>query len=463
MPYEDELAGYEPLRRIAESERVQELLRRQRVRDEPEESPSDSTSLNQLSFDDLEGSAWQPDLVLAVDGSHHEEKVENGFPGAEVSYITVAAVLLDMEKVRELDQHRPVDPVKFRETEEAASVDSALPGCNIVVDDETSARSSLRKLLHETLRDERAFPGCESLLDTYEALLEHKPDASHRQRCPYVRDRNCISESQEYERGKGIYTCPCHLERNLYSTDALRIHERMAPAGSNGEIFGEIMQVLERLWIVHVLRSLEQKGWLSTLGRLAVIIDGPLAVFGQPAWISQAIIQELSRLNEKAVRKTGGHNILMLGIEKSGLFVNHLEQLDTSEEGAEDVLPNREVFLIDDDYIKEKIIFSDSEKAYGEHTYFGRKFFYKTDSGSLIVASLPFLNDYHQNMNHANPDQFPRLKDALTLLDQLASSRYPNSVDPLISAHAEAAIPLNLGEQILSEIAHKLLEEDNDD
>mgnify|MGYP007038819773 FL=1 len=148
---------------------------------------------------------------------------------------------------------------------------------------------------------------------------------------------------------------------------------------------------------------------------------------------------------------------------KSGLFVNHLEQLDTSEEGAEDVLPNREVFLIDDDYIKEKIIFSDSEKAYGEHTYFGRKFFYKTDSGSLIVASLPFLNDYHQNMNHANPDQFPRLKDALTLLDQLASSRYPNSVDPLISAHAEAAIPLNLGEQMLSEIAHKLLEEDNDD
>lgn len=64
----------------------------------------------------------------------------------------------------------------------------------------------------------------------------------------------------------------------------------------------------------------------------------------------------------------------MLGIEKSGLFVNHLKQLDTSEEGAEDVLPNREVFLIDDDYIKDKIIFSDSEKTYGEHTYFGRKF-----------------------------------------------------------------------------------------
>ena len=79
MPYEDELAGYEPLRRIAESDRVQELLRRQRVQDEREDLSSISASLNQFSFDDLEGSAWQPDLVLAVDGSHHEEKVESGF------------------------------------------------------------------------------------------------------------------------------------------------------------------------------------------------------------------------------------------------------------------------------------------------------------------------------------------------------------------------------------------------
>lgn len=455
MPYENEFASYGPLRRLAESERVQELLRRQRV--ERESGISDGgASLPRFSFEDIEHSTWQPDLVLAIDGSHHEETVENGFPGAEVSYITVAAVLLDMAKVRKLDQHRPVDPVKFRKTEQAASVDSALPGCNVVIDEEASAKSSLRKVLYETLKGERAFPGCESLLDTYQALLRYKPRRSRRQqRCPHK--ENCISEDREYKRGDGVYTCSCRLERDLYSTDALRIHERMAPAGSNGDIFSEIMQVLERLWVVHVLRSLEQKGWLSTLSRLAVVIDGPLAVFGQPAWLSQAIAQELARINKKALQETGGPGLLMVGVEKSGLFVNHLQQLDTNEHGIEGVLPKREAFLISDAYIKQNIIFSDSDKTYGQHTYFGRKFFYKTASGASIVASVPFLNEDHRDMNRAEPDQFPRLKDALALLDQLASSRYPNSLAPLISAHAEAAIPLNLGEKILAEIARKLM------
>lgn len=456
MPYENEYASYGPLRRIADSKRVKDLLSRQRVNRTLDQAATEEAALSRFATDDAD--PWQPDLVLAIDGSHHEEAVENGFPGAEVGYITVAGVLLDMEKVRELDQHRPVDPVKFRKTEEASSVDSAFPGCNIIIDDEVSARSSLRKVLYETLESKRAFPGCESLLDTYEALLEYKPLSSYPQRCPHTRDDNCIEDDQEYKRGKGAYPCPCRFERDLYSTDALRIHERMAPAGSNGEIFGEIMQVLERLWVVHVLRSLEQKGWLSTLGSLAVVIDGPLAVFGQPAWLSQAIAAELARLNE-AVRRETGDDLLILGIEKGGLFVDHLEQLDTNERGASGKLPRREALLIDDSYIKENVIFSDSDKTYGEHTYFGRKFFYKTKSGALIVASLPFLDEKHRMMDRAAPEQFPRLGDALAVLDQLASLRYSNALSPLISAHAEAAIPLNLGGQILADIARKLMKE----
>jgi hypothetical protein len=47
-------------------------------------------------------------------------------------------------------------------------------------------------------------------------------------------------------------------------------------------------------------------------------------------------------------------------------------------------------FLPTDDYIKQRVIFSDSAKRYGTDTYFGRKFFYKTQSGARIVANVPF-------------------------------------------------------------------------
>jgi hypothetical protein len=64
-------------------------------------------------------------------------------------------------------------------------------------------------------------------------------------------------------------------------------------------------------------------------------------------------------------------------------------------------------------------------------------------------------------LQSVTPADFPRLADILNLLDKLASSRYPNSISPLISAHAEAAIPLNLGKRILEDIAREIRERTN--
>ena len=44
----------------------------------------------------------------------------------------------------------------------------------------------------------------------------------------------------------------------------------------------------------------------------------------------------------------------------------------------------------------------------------------------------------------------------MSLLDQLVSNRYPNSISPLVSAHAEAAIPLNLGTRLFEDIAKEI-------
>jgi hypothetical protein len=66
------------------------------------------------------------------------------------------------------------------------------------------------------------------------------------------------------------------------------------------------------------------------------------------------------------------------------------------------------------------------------------------------------LNDYHANTLTAEVNQFPRLGDACALLNNLVSSRYHNSISPLISAHSEAAIPLSLGKRIFDDIAREI-------
>jgi hypothetical protein len=248
MPYEGEFASYKPLRRLVESERVNKLLGSYRVQSSAERA----NALETLKPIQMPCSIWMPTWILGIDGSHAEVEIRNGFPGAEASYVTVASVLLNVAKLRELDQQRPVDPKEFRTTERAESIDCALPGCNVISEGEESAKSSLRKSLFEVFQSVRMSVEGESLLDTYEALLEHKPVTSPPQKCPY---EGC-PEKRDFLRDMGQYKCSCSLARTLYSTDALRIHERMNPEGTNGAIFAEIMQTLERVWVIHILRTM---------------------------------------------------------------------------------------------------------------------------------------------------------------------------------------------------------------
>lgn len=455
MPYGGEYAQYIPLKRILESEQVKKLKERARtITQDAKERIKAATVVA-----DIEPSQYVPDFIIAIDGSCLPVTVENGFPGAEMGCITVASVLLDLAKMRELDKERPADPRKVRETRETSSIEKIVPGANIVVDEEESADASLRKVLFEVFSDTRVSDQSESLLDTYEVLLKYKreqTDEKRRQKCPYGYKDDENSCVQAYEPKSGAYACGCDKKLALYSTDALRVYENMQSGGSNSSLYTEIMQVWERVWIIHTLRTLEQRKLLPMLKRLAIVVDGPLAVFGHPAWLSDAIYQELKRINEKAKRINNGLDLLIIGVEKTGTFVDHFAKLDESSEGQQGILEPRTALLLNDDYIKKNVIYSDSKKVYGAATYFGRKFLYKTSSGARIVPSLPFLTEEHKNTQKADIDQYPRLADALSILNQLVSVQYPNSLMPLVEAHAEAAIPLHLGTQLLEQLMRKI-------
>lgn len=450
MPFENEFAKYEPLRRIVESEKVKQIQERYKLRD----LPDDEQELESIPASDLQPSDWQPDMVIAIDGSHMEVPAKNGFPNAEIGYVAVASVLTFIDKIRELDKQEFIDPVELRKAEKTESFDSVFPGCNVILDNEVTSMASMRKAVYEEFKNYKVFADGESLLDTYEVLFRHKRvvEDSRKPKCP-IDDFDC---KKDLVYNDGVYKCACG-KYELYSTDALRLHELMNPLGSNGEMFGQIMFTLEKLLLIHILRSFEKNNWLDTLKRIAFILDGPLAVFSTASWLTKSITVELNRINEIAKNKNG-QDILVLGVEKTGTFVNHFEEIDRKATGEPNRVPNQSVILLYHNYIKEKIIFSKSDKHYGVDTYFGRKFFYKTKTGQRLVGTVAFFNTYQQNLKTAHVNQFPRIADAISLLDQLASSRYPNAITPISSAHSEASIPLNLGKRILENIAKELMQ-----
>src|SRR5437763_7429196 len=241
MPYEGEFAGYRPLQRIVETERVQGLLRKSRVFQPNLNGGSISPKPAPPADHGL------PSYVVAIDGSNAEVDVRTGYPGAKVGYCTVASVLVNMRQVDRLDEGRPADPVEFRKTEEAATIDAALPGTNVITRSHGSARDSFREsvfdVLHDVIVDEEDRS---PLLDTYEALLAHKP-VTRQQVCPYSHD-GCI---EHLSVPAGVSVCTCGLKRPIYSTDALRVHERFADFGTNGEAFGLVTEIWARVLMIH--------------------------------------------------------------------------------------------------------------------------------------------------------------------------------------------------------------------
>jgi hypothetical protein len=474
MPYVNEFAQHKILGRFTENPEIKKLLATCK---EPVFPDSES-----LPTCIIERKNWKPKYVVAIDGSHKEIPYDSGFPGAELSFISIATVLINVEKLIAESGKPTIDPVEFNKIQTAYTLAAAMPSANMVREGFPDARASFRDTWSKVLENTRPADKSETLQETYLALLNHKPTNSN-QKCPLM--DLCSQEeppSPNYE--AGVCACgkfPVHL------VDALRIHERFTDNGSNGESFGEVMRVLEHLLLVGYLRHMErickESGNWTMFEDTAIVMDGSLAVFGHPAWLSQSIKKELARINAIVIEKTGGE-MLVFGIEKSGRFFDHWCRLDMKsnqdfrreqERGKKDdgtisgfvaVEPGRlakqSVLLVEDAYIKKYVVPSESDKPHGKDTYYGRPFLYKTSTGAMIVGISAILTSEQDNRSTAHPEQFPRLPDILDLLDLLVSMRYPNAVIPLIAAHAEAAIPLQMGEKVLDKLAREHVRKSTD-
>lgn len=60
------------------------------------------------------------------------------------------------------------------------------------------------------------------------------------------------------------------------------------------------------------------------------------------------------------------------------------------------------------------------------------------------------VNGRSADVEDVSPAAFPRLGDALNVLDHLSTCLYQDGFMPLVRAHAHAAIPLKRGTDILA-------------
>lgn len=385
-------------------------------------------------------------FIIAIDGSTVTERVQNGFPKAEAALFHAAVILIKLDELAKFDINHIPSPSQLRDMEEVKTMSEVLPGPNVVGKEKTE--DTPKKFFRSTVRrglDSKLESDHESLLETFLAITK---DGSNKEfQCPL---EDC---DLKITRPTIDTVCPCTNQEQLYPSDSLRMHERFYDNTSSEQAFTAFRLVVEHLLLVNVLRFFHQNGLFHRFDEIAFIMDGPLAIFGMPAWLKDYIQLEVERIHNDLISR-GHAGLLLMGMEKSGEFVDHFEELDwLQSDGRRQRFENGSTLVPTTEYIYRHIRPNpNTQKAYGQAVYYGRKVLYKSRAGQHAVVMTPIVNKVGRRPNSTRLSVFPRLGEVLDIVDDLYTHLYQDGFIPLVRAHAHAAIPLRQGQRILANL-----------
>jgi hypothetical protein len=461
MPYEGELASKTAHSDIIKNPDVVAFLNECTYLTPPSEDEAEEMASNFTLPPQYDSSLTE--FVISVDGSNHETSIDDKLPSTKVGYIKIGAVLFPMEQFDSLRDGKFVDPFKVAKLKEQnTALTFSVPSANIRWGGKSNVKDSFRAILDRqflssmTRFEEGNYHS--SLRSTLFELASRRPGEMYTgdpfrlkiHKCP-----DCGNGPIEVEDREEQQNCPyCHAD--IYPTDCLRLWEEINDYQSNQVAISRLMLILEHLIPIHYMRLFYRRAYLN-LTRIAFFIDGPLAIFGNAAWMHRSIMIYVNEINHKLIRK-GQRPMVIIGLQKTGQVQDHITLIDRF------IPPNR-LFAIDDEY-RYKYILSGrdpSSSGFGFETYYGQDFIYKTPSGRTFVLGLPYPYATKDLPGVRFPDEkikwenYPQLGLTLKLINHLETDLYKNAVVPIALAHRYTAISLHPGGQVLDLITRRRL------
>jgi len=137
------------------------------------------------------------------------------------------------------------------------------------------------------------------------------------------------------------------------------------------------------------------------------------------------------------------------GLEKSGPFVEHADEIRNN-------LPSATVLLLNNEYIYKYILpgKADPSNPYGRTTNYSNKLIFKTSLGGMHVASLPTTS---VNPNPKAAD-FRNLQIILTNIEKLKCDMYDNALLPVALANKLVSLANVPSSRILQRFAKNSME-----
>jgi hypothetical protein len=393
-----------------------------------------------------------PRYVVASDASKSDTPINDKLPSTQVGFIKVSQVLVSMDKYAELvdPRSRFVDPFKAAEMHRNASaITFILPGSNIRFQGALSVKDGFRRAVFKQLSANRSNGGgnplvlSNVLININEGQVYVGRSSSRSGQCP-----SCGADHEfAFSLHKQQMACPA-CNRTVFVTDWLRLHEDISDFGNNTSAMTRMMNAIEHLLMAALIQQVFDAD-PRALSKMAFVMDGPLAIFGQPAKLHARIMALLHRVN-KRLAQLDLEPLLVVGLQKTGEVMDHANLLNR-------FLPNGVFRVLDDSYRYQYIKGSDSPaENFGFETYYGQDFLFKTEKGRIFNFAVP----YPFADKSGNQKTFAKAKAdianygtlisrACELIRYFEFDLYESAIVPVALAHRHASISIVPGGKVL--------------
>lgn len=377
----------------------------------------------------------------AVDGSNVTVSSSTK-PTREVSFVKAGLLSIEQAKLSRIDKEQP-HPILLKDllAESAVYHSTVFPLRNI----KTSMGSnydSIRNIVKDSLKLDQEGIFYETLkwlvFEKWGESFVESPDFQ----CPH-----CEKEISGLEFDEDTKNCEnCHKE--VYLTDMIGFHLDMTEDSAPDSLSSAYMLIIEQVMLFTTIRLLWNHKDKGLVSETLFIKDGPLTLRSQYSKLVPSIRNFLDYAKEM------GRPIHIIGQEKSGVFVDHLEKI------SREVSPKKRdepmhYSVLTHEYIRKEVYRTPGlMNSYGKRTNWGEKVYVKTDPNSYLVINIPTGN-YVDLKGHPIDSDLIGLKRILKTLPDIVSHRYTGALFPIELANGIAS----MSSYPSSSILQKFLEE----
>jgi hypothetical protein len=383
------------------------------------------------------------EAIIAVDGGYSEVIIDKGFPSRTMHFLQFGALFFKIEDLAQIDATAFIAPEDMAKLRNIERLKLALPTRNLRFKDENTLKSTVLKSIFEFF-SKNHLGEKHSLIDTLAWFIfrRYKPG----QRLEKDKKWNLATNPLTLEGNQVIlkesemdrqYTFPCsETGGRIHLTDIFRFQEIIDEETGAAGILGYLLNVVEHIIIIHLIRQLISIQ-PEMLKKVLFIKDGSTGFFGQTALLHDPMNDLVNWLLDK-------HNILLAGLEKSGSFVDHAQEIQEKLELGQAV-------ILTDDYIYRYILpgKGDPNRPYASTSNYGHKVIFKTRTGQMHVVSIPV----RELKKTPRGIDLPNLQIILDNVENLHCDMYDSALFPVALVNKLVSLSAHPSQRILQKFA----------